>query len=194
MGAPSDLIAQADAFADHAHGAIGQLRKYTGEPYIVHPRAVSTLVADAGGDSAMVAAALLHDVVEDTPTTIGDILAEFGPDVADLVFWLTDASRPEDGNRRARKEIDRKHIAAAPARAKAVKLADLIDNGRSIVEHDRNFAVVYLREKAALLEVLQSAAADCAAAAALLPVAFETLRGGQEKFYQQHLMGMGHGR
>jgi hypothetical protein len=68
---------------------------------------------------------------------------------------LTDVSRPEDGNRAARKAIDLAHTAKASPAAKTIKLADLIDNTRSIVERDPDFAKVYLQEKARLLEVLQ---------------------------------------
>ncbi len=71
-----------------------------------------------------------------------------------LVMELTDVSKPSDGNRSARKEIDRKHLAGISPRAKTVKLADLIDNTRDITSHDLHFARVYLKEMTALLEVL----------------------------------------
>jgi hypothetical protein len=74
----------------------------------------------------------LHDTVEDTGVELAELRRVFDDDVATLVEWLTDVSRPEDGNRVARKAIDRAHTARAPARAKTVKLADLIDNSRSI--------------------------------------------------------------
>ena len=60
--------------------------------------------------------------------------------------------RPEDGNRAKRKAIDRDHVAKASRYGKVIKLADLIDNTRSIVEHDPNFAKVYLKEKEALIK------------------------------------------
>jgi (p)ppGpp synthase/HD superfamily hydrolase len=152
---PESLVERAFAFAKAAHAAIDQRRKYTGEPYIVHPAAVAELVRSVPHTDAMVAAALLHDVVEDTPVTLAEIEAAFGAEVAELVEALTDVSRPEDGNRTVRKAIDRAHTAGASPAAKTVKLADLIDNTRSIVAHDRGFARVYLREKALLLEVLR---------------------------------------
>lgn len=102
----------------------------------------------------MVAAALLHDVVEDTQATAEEVERIFGADVASLVGWLTDVSRPEDGNREHRKTLDREHIAMAPHEAKTVKLADIISNIATIVEHGRGFARHYLKEKHALLEVL----------------------------------------
>jgi hypothetical protein len=71
-----------------------------------------------------------------------------------LVEQLTDVSRASDGNRAARKAIDRRHLAAASPRAKTIKLADLIDNCEDITRHDPRFAGVFLREMAALLAEL----------------------------------------
>jgi len=148
------MVERARVFATAAHAAVGQVRKYTFEPYIVHPAEVAKIVKDAGGTEAMVAAAWLHDTVEDTGVTIETIRAEFGVEVAELVGWLTDVSRPEHGNRAHRKALDRAHSAAAPAEAQTVKLADLIANTRSIMAHDVAFAKTYLEEKRLLLEVM----------------------------------------
>lgn len=148
------MVERARVFATAAHAAVGQVRKYTFEPYIVHPAEVAKIVRDAGGTETMVAAAWLHDTVEDTGVTIETIRAEFGTEVAELVGWLTDVSRPEHGNRAHRKALDRAHSAAAPAEAQTVKLADLIANTRSIMEHDVAFAKTYLEEKRLLLEVM----------------------------------------
>ncbi|HID50025.1 MAG TPA: HD domain-containing protein, partial [Chromatiales bacterium] len=106
-------------------------------------------------DPETIAAAWLHDVVEDTPATLYDIEREFGPGVARLVDQLTDVSKPGDGNRATRKALDREHLARASARAKTVKLADLAHNCEDICQHDPRFARVFLDEMAALLEVLQ---------------------------------------
>lgn len=142
-------------FAKTAHAACGQFRKYTNEPYIVHPVEVAMLVRNAGGNSYMVQAAYLHDVIEDTHITFDHLVEEFGIEVATLVNWLSDKSKLEDGNRLARKEIDRNWIALAPHEAKTIKLADLISNTRSIVLHDLTFAQVYLHEKELMMEVLK---------------------------------------
>lgn len=150
----ADLVERARAFAVGAHARINQLRKYTSQPYDVHLKAVADLVAAAGGDPAMVAAAWLHDTVEDTPATFERIEREFGADVAALVRELTDVSRPGDGNRAARKAIDREHTAAASPRAKTVKLADVVDNCEDICRHDPKFGRVYVVEARALLAVL----------------------------------------
>lgn len=149
------LIKKAKIFATKHHSAVGQKRKYTGEDYIVHPIEVAAIVSSVTGDEEMIAAAYLHDTVEDTEATIEDIEREFGPCVADLVENLTDVSKPEDGNRKVRKEIDRQHTSRASARAKTIKLADLISNSRTILLHDPEFSVTYMREKALLLQVLK---------------------------------------
>jgi len=147
------LIDFAYQFAAEAHE--GQTRKYTGEPYIVHPLAVAKIVATVTDDCEMWCAALLHDTIEDTPVTFEDIRdAGFGIRIANLVLDLTDVSKPEDGNRALRKKIDRDHIALASTSAQTVKLADLIDNSRSILEHDPGFAYVYMKEKEELLKVI----------------------------------------
>jgi (p)ppGpp synthase/HD superfamily hydrolase len=150
-----NLEDRALAFAKAAHESIDQRRKYTNEPYIVHPIAVAELVRSVPHTPEMMAAAYLHDVVEDTPVTIEKVREEFGPQVSELVEWLTDISRPHNGNRRIRKEMDRQHLAKAPPAAKTIKLADLIDNTVSIRERDPSFWKIYRREKLALLEVLK---------------------------------------
>lgn len=150
-----NLERRAREFATLAHERVGQRRKYTNEPYIVHPAAVVDLVRSVPHDEAMLCAAWLHDTVEDCDVAIDEIERVFGHDVATLVAHLTDVSKASDGNREARKAIDRAHTARACARAKTIKLADLIDNTKSIVAGDQAFAKVYLREKALLLEVLR---------------------------------------
>jgi hypothetical protein len=150
----SDLISRAKTYATLAHKRIDQRRKYSNQPYQVHLQAVASIVATVTDDEEMIAAAWLHDVVEDTPATLGDLQKEFGDSIAKLVEQLTDISRPGDGNRVKRKEIDRMHIAQGSKRAKTIKLADLIDNCQDITKHDPRFASVYLREMSALLDVL----------------------------------------
>lgn len=148
-----ELLGKAFWLAATAHD--GQRRKYTGEPYLVHPAEVAALVYENGGDAEMMAAALLHDVVEDTDVTIDGIAELCGPNVAGLVLALTDVSRSEDGNRAARKAKDRQHLQKQCGDAKTIKLADLISNHRSISSHDPGFAEVYQREAVALLDVLK---------------------------------------
>ncbi|KKB12757.1 hypothetical protein VE25_05695 [Devosia geojensis] len=141
-------------FARDAHARQGQKRKYSDMPYIVHPIAVAELVAGVPHTPEMVCAALLHDVVEDTDIDLSVIRETFGPKVAELVDWLTDVSRPQHGNRKARKALDLVHTAKAPPEAKTIKLADIIDNSRTISRHDPAFWRVYRAENLALLDVL----------------------------------------
>ncbi len=151
------LEERARVFATAAHSAVAQLRKYTNEPYIVHPTEVVEILKTVDPTPEMVAAAWLHDVVEDTGVTIETIRAEFGSEVSDLVGWLTDVSRPDHGNRAARKAVDRAHTVAAPAEAQTIECCDLISNTRSIMAHDPKFAETYLAEKRMLLEVMTRA-------------------------------------
>ena len=148
-------LKKAIEFATKAHE--GQTRKYTGEPYIVHPLEVADIVKTVEHTEEMLMAAVLHDPVEDTDTTIQDIDREFGPVVAQLVDELTDVSKPEDGNRAFRKGLDREHSAQASAQGQTIKVADLISNTKSITEHDPHFAKVYMKEKALLLQLLDKA-------------------------------------
>lgn len=152
-----NIVSKAKLFATAAHAAVGQKRKYTGEPYIVHPaEVVDIIVRDAlSWTDRELAAAWLHDAVEDTGVSLELIAQEFGGYIAKLVEQLTDVSKPEDGNRAARKEIDRQHTAKCCPAAATIKLADLISNSRSIMERDPEFAKVYIPEKLKLLEVLK---------------------------------------
>jgi len=150
-----DIIEKARIFATAAHSAVGQKRKYTNEPYIVHPTEVAHIVRGISGSTIeMISAAYLHDVLEDTNVPIGTLREEFGDEITELVIWLTDVSKPGDGNRATRKAIDVAHIKHAPPNAKTIKLADIISNVQSIVEHDPDFATIYIDEKKAQLAVL----------------------------------------
>jgi len=149
-----ELINKALKFSTAAHAAVNQKRKYTGEDYIVHPIAVSNIVKENGGTEDMIAAALLHDTVEDTKVTREQIAEEFGWKIFKLVVELTDVTKPEDGNRQIRKAIEAKRLGMASKEAQMIKLADLIDNTKSIFEHDPKFAKVYRQEKIDLLEAM----------------------------------------
>ena len=160
-------------FATAAH--INQTRKYTGEPYVAHCSSVAKIVEQYDNDIYVLQAALLHDTVEDTSVTNDRIKLVFGERVAKLVEELTDVSKPSDGNRKVRKEIDRQHLAQSSCEAATIKLADLIDNSKSIVENDKEFAKVFLAEKEALLEVLKHGNSD------LYALAAKTLNEAKEK-------------
>ena len=77
----ADLIKRAKTYAQEAHQRIDQRRKYSNLPYHVHLDAVAKLVSSVTDDEEMVAAAWLHDVVEDTPATLEDLEQEFGNDI-----------------------------------------------------------------------------------------------------------------
>ena len=103
------------------------------EPYINHPAEVASLIAEAtgGSDANLLAAALLHDVVEDTEYDADDIRQRFGDDVAELVAAVT------DDKGLAKDERKRRQIEKAPKlsdRAKLLKIADKTSNLRSIVK------------------------------------------------------------
>lgn len=138
-----------------SHEGIGQKRKYTNEHYWIHPIEVSQIVASVPHTEEMLIAALGHDQLEDTKMTSETVERFFGPVVLELILGLTDISMPQDGNRSVRKAIDRAHTAMQSPACKTIKLADLISNSKSICEHDKDFAKVYIKEKELLLEVLK---------------------------------------
>lgn len=136
-------------FAREAHAQ--QLRKYTGNPYADHLAEVAGIVATVDRSEITIAVAWLHDTVEDTGVTVDLIAERFGHAVALGVGYLSDL---ETGNRAVRKAASRARLATAPSWVQTIKCADLISNTSSIVKHDPAFAVTYLAEKRALLEVL----------------------------------------
>lgn len=149
------LPERALAFATNAHA--GQVRKYDGAPYISHPIEVAEIVGTVTDDPVAIAAAFLHDVVEDCDVSVERIRDEFGADTAQVVWHLTGISTKADGNRKTRVAIDRGHYAKGCARAQTVKVADIISNLSTIVERDPDFARTYLAEKHHLLAVLTRA-------------------------------------
>ncbi len=149
------LSERARRFATQAHREAGQKRKFTGEPYIVHPASVVKLLQRINPTEEMVAAAWLHDVVEDTGVTLETINALFGAEVGQYVEMLTDVrTRRTGGSRIERKNANLIHSAQANAAAQTIKLCDLIDNARDIVARDPIFAREYILEMKRLLSVL----------------------------------------
>jgi len=132
----------------------GQTRKYVGTPYSDHLAEVAGIVATVSRDPNDIAIAWLHDCVEDSNILYMELRELFGKEIAAGVLMLSDL---EEGNRRERKEQSCRRLALAPANIQTIKCADLISNTRSIVDHDPNFAAVYLREKQALLAVMTAA-------------------------------------
>ncbi|HWH19574.1 MAG TPA: HD domain-containing protein [Solirubrobacterales bacterium] len=123
--ARSELIARALARAEQAHA--GQIRNGSGGlPYIEHPRMVAATLAARGYGNATIAAAILHDVVEDSDTTVEELRAEFGNEIADLVDALSDDESIE--SYRERKDEHRGRVAEVDGDALAIYAADKLTN------------------------------------------------------------------
>lgn len=146
------IITKAKSLAYFYHE--GQYRKYTGEPYINHCKNVAYLVNLVIYDENMIAAAWLHDSLEDTKITQEEIAEHTNDIVLSYVNWLTDENLPKGGNRAIRKNTYKEKLALAPKEVQTIKLADLIDNSSTICRYDPKFAKVYLKEKEELLKVL----------------------------------------
>jgi (p)ppGpp synthase/HD superfamily hydrolase len=138
-GFASPLVAQAaarsalveDAFAKAREAHAGQVRNGSGGmPYIEHPQAVAAVLAEHGFGDEVLAAALLHDVVEDSETTVEEVRERFGDPVARLVGALSDDESIADY--RARKDEHRQRVAAAGADALAIYCADKLTNLRTL--------------------------------------------------------------
>ncbi|HUC36218.1 MAG TPA: HD domain-containing protein, partial [Acidimicrobiales bacterium] len=127
-----ELIMRAGGAAAAAHE--GQVRQ-SGEPYITHPVAVAKIVADLGLDARSVAAALLHDAVEDTGVTVGQVSEEFGPEVATIVDGVTKLDRLQFDSKEAQQAATVRKMLVAMAsdwRVLVIKLADRLHNMRTI--------------------------------------------------------------
>ncbi len=127
-----ELIRRAYRYAEEAHR--GQLRR-SGEPYITHPIAVAMILADLRLDATTLAAALLHDVVEDTKATDEEIVRQFGADVAALVDGVTKLKRIKfDSTEEQQAENLRKMFMAMAKdiRVLLIKLADRLHNMRTL--------------------------------------------------------------
>jgi guanosine-3',5'-bis(diphosphate) 3'-pyrophosphohydrolase len=130
--ADQELVRRAFRFAASAHE--GQQRR-SGEPFITHPVGVATICAELRLDEQTIAAALLHDVVEDTPTDLAAVREEFGDEVAQLVDGVTKLTRVQFQSReQAEAENYRKMVVAMAedVRVILVKLADRLHNLRTI--------------------------------------------------------------
>src|SRR5450756_2638725 len=123
------IIERAYAVAEQAHE--GQMRK-SGDPYITHPLAVTTILAELGMDPATLAAALLHDTVEDTAYSLEALTGDFGDEVAMLVDGVTKLDKVTYGEA-AQAETVRKMVVAMARdiRVLVIKLADRLHNART---------------------------------------------------------------
>src|SRR5262249_34688442 len=145
MTEPATLIMEAADFAARRHA--GQRRKgVAGEPYVNHLIEVATLLAEAtgGSDATLVAAALLHDTLEDTATEYEELDARFGPQIAALVAAVTDDKSLPKAERK-RRQIE--NAPGATPQAKLLKIADKTSNVRAlIVSPPTNWDVVRIAD------------------------------------------------
>lgn len=156
-----DLIIRAARLAKEAHE--GQLRKYRPRPYILHPARVAartTLLSDATAEE--IAAAWLHDVLEDTPWTEHDLLEKGIPArTIQIVLELTNPSKQHPELPRAeRKQMDFKHLRDVSIEAKRIKLIDRTDNLRDIQDATSSFQSLYVAESVQLAECLSGVCAE----------------------------------
>lgn len=149
------ILDQVTDFADQAHG--NQKRKYTPERYIVHPVRVMKMLTEYTHEVSVLSAALLHDVLEDTPVkgeeieifVSGLMLKTEVRKTMMLVEELTDVYIKSDYahlNRRQRKELELSRIIKTSPDAQTIKYADIIDNCTEIVKYDRGFASRFVPE------------------------------------------------
>lgn len=151
------LILTAMEMAEFYHR--GQTRKYAGEPYVTHPIAVAEILASFGFVGDVIAAALLHDVVEDSDCTLEEVANRTNFIVARLVAGCTNDETLE-GNRKARKEQQALLFAQGPPLSQNIKIADLGHNLPSICENEPGFGRKYLAEKKNLVNKLDKASPE----------------------------------
>jgi guanosine-3',5'-bis(diphosphate) 3'-pyrophosphohydrolase len=151
----NEVLQQVRDYADKAHG--NQQRKYSPERYIVHPVRVMELCEKYDNRLPVLAASLLHDVLEDTAVTPRELHAflltvmseEDSKQTALLVKELTDVYTKQEfprWNRRKRKRKESARIEKTGGDSQTIKYADIIDNSREIAQHDPDFATVFLTE------------------------------------------------
>lgn len=156
------MLKQAIDLARRAHE--GQFRKWAAPgaapaPFITHPMAVALHVHQLGLGDEATAAAVLHDVLEDTTVAAEEIERTCGATVRKLVEELTNRRQPGEENllRAERKRLDRERLANISPEAQQIKLCDRIHNVRSIRHAPPQYARKYLAESALLLSVLGGA-------------------------------------
>ncbi|MNK63877.1 GTP pyrophosphokinase [compost metagenome] len=151
----TEIINKIIEFADNAHGA--QMRKYGDERYIVHPIRVMEICSAVTQDLPVLAAAVLHDVIEDTPYSEQDIMSflkalmpfQDRAMTLQIVKELTDVYVKKEFpalNRSARKKRELERLREISPEAQTIKYADIIDNSREISGADPDFALRYLQE------------------------------------------------
>ncbi len=148
------LILRAAHYAQQAHH--GQTREGTGDPYIVHPGRVASRVSRLDeATEEMVAAAWLHDVVEDCGVTRDEIASLFGIGVCDIVIGMTNLKKDCGLSNRLRRKSDLDRIVAATRPVKLVKFCDRIDNVRDSDRASVGFRQSYIVKAQGFLDALR---------------------------------------
>lgn len=128
------LVDSALRFAARAHAQ--QMRKGTDVPYIVHPVGVMLVLLETGEtDPELLAAALLHDTVEDTGTPLARVQAEFGPRVAGIVEGCSEPDKGDTWEHRKQHTVE--YLKTAPRDVQMVAAADKLHNLRSLIADER---------------------------------------------------------
>ena len=158
-----EFLESVEAFARQAHG--DQQRKYEPGPYIIHLVRVKNFCLEYIKDEVIAAAALLHDVLEDTPVTKQELLeylqtvaGDRSKKILDLVVELTDVYTKNNypqWNRRKRKAKETERLSQTSAEAQTIKYADILDNSMTISKGAGDFAGVYLSEAKNLIRAMQ---------------------------------------
>lgn len=158
-----EILVKITDFGDEAHGE--QLRKYAPDRYMVHPKRVMEKLRNYSDDITILSAALLHDVLEDTPVTrsgMQDFLETLmdknqAERIVNLVVELSDVYVKKDFpnlNRRTRKSKELERLEKTSADSQTIKYADILDNSLEISDQDPQFARVYLSEVNLILKKL----------------------------------------
>lgn len=184
----NDLLNAIIVFTDNAHG--NQTRKYTADRYIVHPVRVMQLCQVYTNRLPILAAALLHDVLEDTATNEADIrnfLLTLMPVeevnktvqlVQELIDIYTKQQYPH-WNRKKRRAMEAARLEKVSADAQTIKYADIIDNSKEIIPNDPDFAFRFLKECKAILLMARAGNPE------LRQIALELVNSGLKKSDQE---------
>jgi len=141
--------------ATNAH--LGQVRKYTNEPYINHPIRVSEWLATFHVGEQIEAAALCHDVIEDCDCAYEDLEAHVGVNVADIVLEVTNLNFVDGTPRHKKFWANLAKLMCASHQAQTLKCGDIYDNCKDVYELDPSYAVRYIAEKFILIRLFTRA-------------------------------------
>ncbi|HEY0742937.1 MAG TPA: HD domain-containing protein [Chryseosolibacter sp.] len=183
-----EKVEKVKMFADEAHGE--QMRKFAKERYIVHPIRVMEIVREYSQEVPLLAASLLHDVLEDTQVTpeqlklfLDSVMNQAESDetfklVTELTDVFTKTNYP-NLNRRTRRTREAERLADVSSDAHTVKYADIIDNVLDISKHDTDFALPYMRESKQLLQHMTNGNP------ALYARALDVVNGAMQQYFQK---------